>query len=954
MLSSDDFPAFFRELWGCDPFPWQRRLAALVAKSGWPRLLDIPTGCGKTAALDVAVFHLALEAGRAPRRAPLRILYVVDRRLVVDQAFERARALSDKLARAANGVLAEVRGRLSKLAGDGLPLRVVRLRGGLPFEPDAFSTPHQPTVALSTVDQVGSRLLFRGYGLSPSMWPIHAGLFANDVLYLVDEAHLSAAFLDTLEAVERLRRAPDAGLDPPFVVCQLTATADAKTDDALALDDEDRAHGELGRRLSARKPARFARIEAEDEAAAVDAFAGHALAFVEKGHGRIGVVVNRVARARAIFEDLSQAARGSVDVRLAVGRSRPLERDELARELEARLGPAREDGSDPVVVVATQTVEVGADFDFDALVTEAAPVDALRQRFGRLNRRGETPEAPAVILARRADVTGRRIDPVYGAALRASWKWLLERADEVGRHRVVDFGIEAFREHETELTAEQLTPRSRAPVFLPVYAEVLARTSPPPAAEPDIGLFLHRPDTGPPDVRVVWRADLAERDLDDPEGVRELLSVAPPSSLEALELPLHVARAWLEGRLRDVADVEGAAQEGEDGRRRGGRRAFRWRGPEDEGTGVVAPDGIRPGDVLVLPASYGGCDDYGWNPESGAPVVDLAEPAAERHRRRLLLRLHPALASTWIGEDDDLDGAGAWRIVRDELERLGDDVEAPELVEALLALEPLPTGLRERLAALAELRPRILRRYGPEPAAGCVLGGLRRLPPPEADEDALSGEAVGESDRSSLLAPEPVSLCDHLRRVADKAGRFVEALGLPPELAGAVVTAARLHDLGKAEPRFQAYLRGGDRLAARLQPPLAKSHRFSNPGRARELAGLPAGVRHESWSVPAAARLLEGEGEPVRDLVLWLVGTHHGRGRPFFPPVEDREARDFPLEACGRGIEVPGDPGLARLDSFWFELHERLHRRFGPWKLAWLEAILRLADHRASEEEAGG
>jgi len=946
------FAEFFAALWGHEPFPWQRRLAARVVERGWPELLDIPTGCGKTAALDVAVWHLAREAASCPRRAAVRVVYVVDRRLVVDQAFTRARTISRRLREAGEGPLAAVAAALRGLADGGPPLAVVRLRGGMPLDPDWVRTPHQPTVVLATVDQVGSRLLFRGYGLSPSMWPVHAGLFANDVLHLVDEAHLSAAFLDTLEAVARLRRASEVGFDPPFVVCRLTATPGTKTDGALALDAEDRAHEALKRRLSARKPARLERIDSEDEAAAARAFVERALSFLEDGRRRIGVVVNRVSRARAIFERLSNAAREIADVRLAIGRSRPLERDELGRELEARLGPARGDGGRAVILVATQTVEVGADFDFDALVTEAAPIDALCQRFGRLNRRGESLEAPAVILARKADVTGKRLDPVYGGALRASWTWLWARARRDGRARVMDFGIEAFRTQEGAFTAERLTPRARAPVFLPVYAEVLARTSPPPAAEPDIGLFLHGLEAGPPDVRIVWRADLGEWDLDHPERVRELLSVAPPSSLEALELPLHVARAWLEGHLRDMADVEGAAQEGEDDGRREGRRVLRWRGPEDEATTVVGPEAIRPGDVLVVPASYGGCDRYGWNPKAREPVVDLAEAAIERQRRRLLLRLHPALAPSWIGEDDDLDGAGAWRIVRDELERLG-DAEAPELVDALLAREALPTRLRERLERLAGLDPRILHRYGPEFPAGCVLGGFRRLPSPEDDEDALSGEAVGESDRSSLLAPKPVNLSDHLLRVARKAERFARTLGLAPELAKAVVTAARLHDLGKAEPRFQAYLRGGDRLAARLQAPLAKSDRFSNPRRARELAGLPAGIRHEAWSVAAAATLLEGEDEPVRDLVLWLVGTHHGRGRPFFPPVEDPEARDFTVEACGREVEVPGDPGLARLDSFWFDLHARLHRRFGPWMLAYLEAILRLADHRTSEEEAG-
>ena len=72
MLTADDFSTFFQEVHGYPPFPWQKRLLAQVAAKGeWPHTLDLPTGSGKTAAIDIALFHLALEADRfAERRAP--------------------------------------------------------------------------------------------------------------------------------------------------------------------------------------------------------------------------------------------------------------------------------------------------------------------------------------------------------------------------------------------------------------------------------------------------------------------------------------------------------------------------------------------------------------------------------------------------------------------------------------------------------------------------------------------------------------------------------------------------------------------------------------------------------------------------------------------------------------------------------------------------------------------
>jgi CRISPR-associated endonuclease/helicase Cas3 len=222
-LVPDDFGAFFGAVHGFEPFPWQARLLQqIVAEGVWPDVLDLPTGSGKTAALDIAVFHLALEAARGQRRcAPVRIAFVVDRRLVVDDAFQRACKLAEALAGSGNPVVMRVREALCRLAGgDEKPLLARRLRGGMPREDDWARSPVQPTILCSTVDQVGSRVLFRGYGISDRMKPVHAGLLGSDCLILLDEAHLSEPFRQTLVGIERFRK----GDDTPWRVAFLTAT----------------------------------------------------------------------------------------------------------------------------------------------------------------------------------------------------------------------------------------------------------------------------------------------------------------------------------------------------------------------------------------------------------------------------------------------------------------------------------------------------------------------------------------------------------------------------------------------------------------------------------------------------------------------------------------------------------------------------------------------------------
>ena len=97
-------------------------------------------------------------------------------------------------------------------------------------------------------------------------------------------------------------------------------------------------------------------------------------------------------------------------------------------------------------------------------------------------------------------------------------------------------------------------------------------------------------------------------------------------------------------------------------------------------------------------------------------------------------------------------------------------------------------------------------------------------------------------------------------------------------------------------------------------------------------------------------------------LVLWLIGTHHGFGRPFFDFADAREsgADGDELFAC-LGVERwrlargPGPQSMAfDFDGAdWAAIYEQLKQRYGVWGLAHLEAVLRLADHRASESEQG-
>jgi CRISPR-associated endonuclease/helicase Cas3 len=960
-MTPDLFPQFYQAVHGYQPFPWQSRLARQVAEEGWPGVLALPTAAGKTSAIDVAVFSLALQAGKPlrDRTAPLRIFFVIDRRLVVDQAVQHARKLKRALEEPGdNPLLREVGNALRQFGGQG-PLHVAAMRGGMYRDDTWTRSPNQPTVCVSTVDQVGSRLLFRGYGLSEYAQPVQAALTGNDALYLLDEAHLSQPFLETLRAVGAYRAGPwaERAGGGPFQVVEISATP--FSDQApFGLEEEDRKNEELRTRLGASKPARLvetARFEAEAAKAAKTARDGPVKV--------VGVVVNRVASAREIFERLPGVP--FEDKVLLTGRIRPWDRDGLlGRCLDRmRAGRTRTPEDRPLFVVATMTVEVGADLDFDHLVTEAAPLASLRQRFGRLDRLGRFQQAKGAVMLRKA----RGPDPVYGEELPATWAWLRQLGEEI------DFGVNALtrRIEEAAVAPPAPTPHP-APVLFPAHLDAWVQTSPAPEPSPDVAPFLHGTEAlDTADVQVVWRADLRGDNEDD---WLETVAAAPPRSREAMPLPVDAVRRWLRQEpAAPVADVEGAAAE--PGPPGPGRMALRWYGPESDRSGPVPPNAIRPGDTLVVPSEYGGADAFGWNPTSQEPVADvgdlcindMANAAPVGVPKLIRLRLYdgfedglvPPTPPEGAGEEPPPSLAALVREVQKRLDD-GEDADAVDAaVEKLLARLTARPPAHPLMGAVVRQLAGSTVRAAVYPAGVALTARVRPgffrpgAEPPEPEEDATDVDDAS-SLRGGTDAPARVELDRHIEGVVAWTRSFATSLGLEEDQCAVLARAARLHDLGKADWRFQYLLYGdepGDVLLAKSGgDPDAHQQR-----QVRKRANLPDGFRHEFVSVALvcnhAGHLLAGLDEENRRLARFLVGTHHGRGRPFAPVIVEQKPERVTLEWDGRPLAAQSDHGLWRLDSGWADDFWCLVRRHGYWGLAYLEALLRLADGARSAEE---
>ncbi|MBP7052561.1 MAG: type I-U CRISPR-associated helicase/endonuclease Cas3 [Phycisphaerae bacterium] len=966
-VQSHQFAQFFKELWGHDRFPWQRRLARRVCAGTWPQVIDLPTASGKTACLDVAVFAMAAQAGLPPseRTVGRRIFFVVNRRVIVDEAHERACEIARRLYDApAGSVLRDVADALRQISGDpeAPPLDVAILRGGIYRDNRWARSITQPTIITSTIDQVGSRLLFRGYGVSQAAQPLHAALIAHDSVLFLDEAHICRPFGQTLDAVQRYRDRSwaQAPVVTPFAVVQMTATPNKATGDIFRLSIADRKHPVLAARGKS-KPVLLVRAKKAKGTGSLDELAKVLVSQAERlqsGDRRtVAVIVNRVATARRVYDLLRSEQVANREVHLAIGRMRPLDRDDLTAAIQGRVSnPQPAPGDKPLFVVATQCLEVGADYDFDAMVCECASIDALRQRFGRLNRGGRDIDAKGcVVLAE--DQKNSDDDPIYGPALAETWKWLIS----VAHDEITDFGLAAMEQLLQGVDLEpMLAPSADAPVMFPAYVDAWAQTNPHPAPDPDVSLFLHGPQHGEPDVQVCWRADLPKKV--DGDVWAQIISLCPPSSPECMPVPIGVVKSWLtkqeatDALRSDLLSARAADEDTENGAI-ATRVGMIWRGISESRL-IRSADDIRPGDTIVLPVRTGGWSVFGHVPSmhdetSATDQLDIAERAFRQSRGRAILRLTPSRVATWPA-NEAVTTLKTW---------LGDaESDLPAICDILRQIgEVLPPTFAveaETLSTLAERRLGLVWERYPESQKGIVLTTRH---PVIAHHPFLPALDDGEDETSSLARQEPVSLKNHTAHVCGVMDKTLPLLAVS-SLKETLLTAARLHDMGKADERFQALLLNGDLTDAWAQPRIwAKSARLPLTTEQRRAAyrrsTLPVGFRHEMLSTQLAESVLDLPQDPVlRDLTLHLIASHHGYGRPFAPVVVDDDPPDVVLPDLAVGLTSKQriDRPPHRLDSGIAERFWSLTRRYGWWGLAYLETALRLADQRASQLEDDG
>jgi len=868
------FDREFLALTGEAPFPWQRALFGEFVEfveDRLPTVRRIPTGLGKTATIAVWLLALARHAERdSGTRFPRRLVYVVNRRTVVDQSTTVVEGL--RVALASHPDLANVVSNLRLLTGrpTGDPLAVSTLRGQLADNAEWRDDPSRPAIVLGTVDMIGSRLLFSGYGCGFKGRPLHAGFLGQDALLVHDEAHLEPAFqtLVTAIAAEQARSGEPRG----FHVLALTATSRDDAVEGDGLSPADRVHAVVRQRIDARKG--LALHVVADEKQVPDRVAALALDHRESGQS-ILVYLRRLEHVEKVRDTLRKA---KVSCQVLTGTLRGLERDALATTdpVFARFLPPRKDSpadavppiAGTVYLVCTSAGEVGVNLSADHLVCDLTPFDSMAQRFGRVNRFGkgdarvdviiDIPDQEAVGAEPPAEAdsadAGYSADEqsTYDAARGQTAKLLRSlplRPD--GRRDASPAALESLPD-DLRHAAFSPVPRIRplTDVLLDAWALTSVRGRLP--GRPPVAPWLHGVTAEPPETHVAWREEVARLagDVLGANRPQDLLDVYPLKPHELLRDRFDRVAKQLKAAARRAADgpVWVVSQDGDVHVTTLGALA-------EEGPEAVA------GRTVLLPPSAGALEEGVLH---GAASFD----PAQRYDVADALRFPdgaPRRTRVW----DDDDPPAGMRLVRVIDMRPGTDDDGSE----------------------DELTPsrRLWRWY---------------VAPRAADDDG------------SRAAPRAQKLAEHLATAKEHAQRLAGRFGLDENERAALVRAAAWHDRGKERAVWQRSI-GNREYPKRI---LAKSG-----GRMRPVQ--LGHYRHELGSLLDLSRDPEFRAlsPAAQDLALHLIAAHHGRARPHVPAEEAFDPDHTAADVAALVTEIPrryarlqrayGRWGLAWLES---------------------------------------
>jgi CRISPR-associated endonuclease/helicase Cas3 len=497
----NSFASIFKALTEHEPFPWQEALFGKFAKGEIPDSCCLPTGLGKTNVMAVWLIALAQSQGKLFRR----LVYVVNRRTVVDQATREAEKLRDRLPQA--GLVEPLR-ELCALPHE-LPLAVSTLRGQFADKGEWMADPSRPAIIVGTVDMIGSRLLFNGYGRGFKTRPLHAGFLGQDTVVIHDEAHLEPAFQTLLEEIQAEQQGSDVPPSrsrdlKPIRILALTATTRSGAA-PFSLTDDDRENQWVKQRIEAVK--RLSLV-AKGKTEKLEDWISDSVT-TKKLPGAVLVFVRSVETALKIVAALDKGENKGRVLALT-GTMRGKERDELVNDprFQRFLGGNVAQSGHPVFLVCTSAGEVGINISADHCVCDLSTYESMAQRFGRVNRFGKRLDSTiTVVHDTEFETEDKNTGPLESA--REATLALLKRLPKAGPG-VYDASPAALESLPAAARAAAFSPPPELRVATPIQFDAWALTSirEPIAARPPVAPYLHgEAEWQPSETHVAWRAD---------------------------------------------------------------------------------------------------------------------------------------------------------------------------------------------------------------------------------------------------------------------------------------------------------------------------------------------------------------------------------------------------------------------------------------------------------------
>jgi CRISPR-associated endonuclease/helicase Cas3 len=899
---------FWTTLGIANPYDWQRRLTCRSKMES--ALIRIPTGFGKT--LGVLSAWLWNRVVRNDDSWPRRLVWCLPMRTLVEQTESEARQVLKNL-----GILWNEQESHKGKVG-------VHLLMGGSDSGDWHLYPEECAVLIGTQDMLLSRALNRGYGAARARWPMDFGLLNQDSLWVMDEIQLMDVGLATSAQLQAFRQsdAQKPGGYGNLRSCHtwwMSATLQGswlKTVDTDALLQalppmlEIPAAQRLGGLWNVHKTLRVEPVE-------------NCAELVWKQHteskGLTLVVLNTVDSAIQLYGQLQKQRKGTaVDLRLVHSRFRPAERMRWREEF------LRKDASLPSegrIIVATQVVEAGVDISARTLITDLAPWPSLVQRFGRCARYvGESGDV--FVLDRDWSEKDEKKALPYEIAQLLEAKLNLEK---LGRASA-DVSPQSLETYEDAMRPEE---RSRLYPYKPKHLLLqrewleLFDTSPDlSGADLDISRFIRSGEEN--DCLVFWREIPETGPDDDWKPLRE----------ELCAIPFLKAREWL-GVPKPSQQIKSITRKGTTT-----PVAWVWDWVDACWKRRTEQRDLLPGTIVLVEASFGGYSlESGWNMQQKAePSLSLDLHLAEKS----MLQDKNLQDKADSGEQREDLSVQSWRSLVCHLQDV--EQETRNIADVLW-----PTKLPEK-PWLSLRRKLVLAGFTHDigKASAYFQGSI---------DINFQNPSIPKDLRDELLAKAPKGAWPK-NRLYRKNGDGEQRKGFRHELASALALFDLLRQIQPSHPG------------------LLGECRDYFPEQKLQVEQSAEGLL--SIQESHLSKLFDPSEYPERwcfDLVAYLVASHHGKVRcslqasPLDQEYRAQDGRGMPIRGVREGDELPAvkdkngnflipttkqtlEPAKLGLSPVtgpsWTERVQGLLDRFGPSALAYLEAILRAADIRAS------